>query len=243
MLLSHVIVYDDHSRLAVCWVPQGHPGAWGPSVLLPCHPLGLWPRGLDHRWVAGASLFSLVGRGRTAWGWWEGTPKAEAWEKHASLANICHWQERNHTERPTCRNIWDLESGCVPWRKGKISAGGQLAVSALRLGAGWAGGPHESYGLEHKPRGRLSLWEALALSPHTRANCPPRTLGQQTTMTHVCLANFAVSRMYSTVLSKMMPSFLPCASGCLRETHGSPRNLLGDGRVCWRGVSKKQTPR
>lgn len=94
----------------------------------------------------------------------------------------------------------------MPWMKHEISVGGQLAGSSLWLGVEWAGCPHGSHGLEHKPRGGWSLWEALALLPQAHTYCPSRTLGQQTTMTHVCLANFAISRMYSTVPSKMMPS-------------------------------------
>lgn len=31
--------------------------------------------------------------------------KAEAWEKHASLPHICHWQKLNHISRPKHKSI------------------------------------------------------------------------------------------------------------------------------------------
>lgn len=78
--------------------------------------------------------------------------KAEAWESTLLY-------------RPKYKSVRDTESGCVPWRKGKINAGGQLAVSTEGLASEWAGGHHESYGLEHQRRTTF-LWEPRAPAPH-----------------------------------------------------------------------------
>lgn len=74
VFLSRVTVCDAHSRSAGCWVPQSHPGTWGPSIMFLCDPAGHWPWQLGHHWVTGTATFPLVGGGMEGMGWWENTP-------------------------------------------------------------------------------------------------------------------------------------------------------------------------
>ena len=83
-----------------------------------------------------------------------------------------------------CTSVWDKEFGRVSWRKGKISIGGHLAVSARGLGVEWAGGHYESRGLKYKLRGHLSLWEALALLPRAQATTCPLPIQNTGTADH-----------------------------------------------------------
>lgn len=87
------------------------------------------------------------------------------------------------------------------------------------------------------------MWEPLALFPHTQATTCLFPIESTGPAAHHNTHLFDKLCHVPAILSKIMPTILPCASGHLQAMCGSTRKLLADGMVYWPWCSRKQMPR